>query len=139
MVRLGVFGYHNEEKNEFDARNYLHYAGVDATLGQEKWEINLQYLYREDSNAFFVKPDSVDTTTDGGLAEIVILPRGDQSRWVFTGLYNQIDSNGTQYDTKRATASVSHLPARNLRFVIEYTYDIERDRSEGVLGVVAAF
>jgi hypothetical protein len=134
-----VFGYYNEERNDVRTPNEVYYAGADATIGGEKWELNVQYLRREDSNAFFVAPDSSDTTTDGGFAEIVFVPGGDQTRWAFVGLYNQIDSGGTEYDTKRATLSVSHLPARNLRFLIEYTYDIDREKSGGTLGLMAAF
>jgi hypothetical protein len=138
-VRLGVFGYYNEERGENSTRNELYYAGGDATVGGEKWELNLQYLRREDSNPGFVYPDEADTKTDGGFAEFVYMPGGDQTRWAFVGLYNFIDTRGTLEDTQRATVSVSHLPARNLRFVFEYTYDIEEESSGGVVGAMAAF
>jgi hypothetical protein len=138
-LRLGVFGYYNEELNELRTRNDVYYAGVDGTIGDEKFELNAQYLRREDSNAFFVAPDSTDTKTDGGFAELMYLPNGHDSRWIFTGLYNRIESGGPVYDTERVTASASHLPARNLRIVIEYTYDVGIERSEGVLGLMAAF
>ena len=138
-MRLGLFGYYNEERGDNQTRNELYYAGGDATVGGEKWELNVQYLHRDDSNAFFVYPDSADTRTDGGFAEFVYMPGGSGTRWAFIGLYNIIDSGGTLYDTRRATVSVSHLPARNLRFVLEYTYDIEEEKSGGVIGVMAAF
>jgi len=138
-VRVGAFGYYNEEKNEFGTRNDVYYAGADGTIGNDKLELNVQYMRREDSNAFFVAPDSTDTKTNGGFVELTYLPNGHESRWLFTGLYNQINSGGDMYDARRATVSASHLPARNLRFIIEYTYDIEVEKSEGVLGVMAAF
>jgi hypothetical protein len=138
-LRLGVFGYYNEELNEQDTRNDVYYAGVDGTIGWEKIELNVQLMRREDSNAFFVVPDSTDTETDGGFAELTIMPKGQDSRWIITGLYNQIESGGAEYDTQRATASLSHVPARNFRVIIEYTYDFEVEKSEGVLGVMAAF
>ena len=138
-VRVGVFGYYNAEKNEFGTRNEVRYAGGDATIGGEKWELNLQYLRREDSNAMFVAPDTTDTTTDGGFAELVILPGGDRSHWAFVGLYNVIESDGDLYDTRRATGSASYMAARNLRFLLEYTWDVELEQSEFVLGVMGAF
>jgi hypothetical protein len=138
-VRLGVFGYYNEERGDNETRNELYYAGGDATVGGEKWELNVQYLRREDSNAYFVSPDTTDTVTDGGFAEIVYMPGGTGTRWAFIGLYNIIDSDASEYDVQRATISVSHLPARNLRFVLEYTYDIDEEKSGGVIGAVAAF
>jgi len=61
------------------------------------------------------------------------------SKWILTTLYNQIDSDDADNDTKRVTGSLSHVPARNFRFIIEYTYDFEAEKSEGVLGVMVAF
>jgi hypothetical protein len=139
QARLGAFGYYNEEENELAARNELFYAGGDATLGAEKWELNLQYLRREDSNAYFAAQDSTDIKADGGFAELVVMPSGDRSRWVFIGLYNYIACDDDAYDTNRATASASHMAARNLRFVFEYTFDLEREKSEFVLGAMGAF
>lgn len=138
-VRLGLFGYYNEELNEQDTRNDVYYAGVDGTIGVEKIELNIQLMRREDSNAFFVVSDSTDTKTDGGFVQLTIMPKGQDSRWIITSLYNQIDSDGAEYDTQRATLSLSHVPARNFRVIIEYTYDFEVEKSEGVLGVMAAF
>jgi hypothetical protein len=138
-VRVGAFGYYNAEKNEFGTRNEVYYAGGDATIGGASWEVNLQYLRREDSNAWFVRPDSTDTTTDGGFAVLGVIPGGDRSRWAFVAMYNAIESDGDLYDTRRATASASHMAARNLRFLLEYTWDLEVERSEFVLGAMAAF
>lgn len=138
-VRVGAFGYYNEEKNEFDTRNDVYYVGGDATLGGEKWELNLQYLHRNDSNAFFVSPDTANTRTDGGFAELVLLPGGPGARWAIVGLYNVIESDADAYDTNRATVGVNYMAARNLRFLLEYTFDADRERSEGTVGVMGAF
>ncbi len=138
-VRIGAFGYYNSEKNEVGTRNEVYYAGGDATVGGEKWQVNLQYLHRNDTNAFFVAADSTDTKTDGGFAELLIMPRGSESRWIFMGLYNYIDSGGDLYDTSRGTVGVNYMAARNLRFLAEYTFDADREKSEGVLGVMGAF
>jgi hypothetical protein len=43
------------------------------------------------------------------------------------------------YDLRRGTASINHMAARNLRFVFEYTYDLEVEASEFVLGAMGAF
>ena len=138
-VRIGAFGYYNQERNEFDVQNDVYYVGGDATVGGEKWELNLQYLHRNDSNAFFVSPDSADTRTDGGFAELVLLPGGPGTRWVFVGLYNLIESGADLYDTSRGTVAVNYMAARNLRFLFEYTFDADREKSEGTVGVMGAF
>jgi len=44
FMRLGVFGYYNEELDEQDTRNDVYYAGADATIGNDKLELNAQYL-----------------------------------------------------------------------------------------------
>jgi hypothetical protein len=139
-VRVGAFGYYNEEKNEFGTRNDVYYAGGDATIDAgEKWQLNLQYLRRNDSNAFFVAPDSTDTKTDGGFAELIFMPRGSESRWLFSGLYNVIESGGDLYDTRRLAATVNYMVARNMRFLVEYTFDADAEKSEGTLGFMGAF
>lgn len=139
-VRVGGFGYYNEEENDAGRTNQLWYAGGDATLGGEKWEMNVQYLRREDDNASFAVADSAVTTElDGALAEVTILPNGDRSRWIVTALYNYIDASGESLDLETATLSLSHMAARNLRFVLEATLDIDREDAMFTLGAMGAF
>lgn len=56
--RLGVEGYYgNELLDNLDTdtreRNELWMAGADATISVEPLELNLQYIYRNDSNPFY--------------------------------------------------------------------------------------
>lgn len=139
MVRVGAFGYYNKERNEFDVSNEIYYAGGDATIGNDRMELNLQYMHREDGNAYFVAPDSTDTTADGGFAELVLLPSGDRSTWAFIGLYNLIDSDDDAGDVERVTGAANYFLARNLRFLFECTRDVDRESWEFTIGAMGAF
>jgi len=137
-VRVGLFGYFNREKNEAGIQNEIWYAGADATVGGEKWEVNAQYLRREDDNPLFVgQPDKV--TTDGGLVELVVLPQGDRSRWVGVVLYNWISGDLETHDLERITLGINHMAARNLRFLFEVTQDIDAEEPAFTLGAMTAF
>lgn len=138
-VRIGAFGYYNTETTREEIANELWYGGADATLGGEKWEFNVQYLHREDSNPYFTATDSVETTIDGGFAEFLVMPKGDQSKWIVIALYNFIDGSGDDYDLNSATLSLNHVAARNLRFILEYTQDIDNDKASVTFGAMAAF
>jgi hypothetical protein len=139
-VRVGGFGYYTEEEPTDGVTNELWYAGADATVGANTWEFNVQYLRREDDNPFFAASDSATTVTmDGGLAEFSVLPNGDRSRWIFTALYNLVDADGEVYDVETATVSVSHMAARNLRFLLEATYDIDEEDPIFTFGAMGAF
>jgi hypothetical protein len=61
----------------------------------------------------------------------------EKSRYFFTGLYNNIDSDFYKYET--ATVSFTYLVARNLRLLTEYTRDLELEKNRVVLGVIGAF
>lgn len=135
-VRLGAFGYFGSEVMN-GAENDITYWGPDATLSGEKWEMNLQYLQRKDSDPFFGADQEI--TLDGGLAEFSYFPQADQSKWILTALYNRIAADGSLYDYETATLSLSHMAARNLRILMEVTHDFERERARFVFGVVSAF
>jgi hypothetical protein len=137
-VRLGLFGYFNREENEAGTENELWYAGGDATVGGEKWEVNAQVLRREDDNPLFVaQPDKV--TTDGAFVELVVMPQGDRSRWIGVVLYNWISGDLEAHDLERITLGVNHMAARNLRFLFEVTQDIEAEETAFTVGAMTAF
>jgi hypothetical protein len=116
--------------------------GPDFTLGNGMFDLNFQYLWREDTNPTFVAQDT-DVKTSGILAELVYSPRRDQSDFYFTLLYNQVDSDidPGQYlhDYESVTVSGTYLFARNLRGNIEYTRDVENEFNRIGLGLVSAF
>ncbi len=138
-VRIGGFGYYGKEG---DGRtNEVWVLGPDVTLSYEdRVELNLQYLERRDDNPFFdaTAPDD-EFKTQGGLAELVIMPRGDRSRWYATVLYNQVDSDDDSQDYQAITGHIGHMLRTNLRLIIENTYDIENEENRFMVGFVAGF
>jgi hypothetical protein len=141
VVRLGGFGYYNEEERPSGVKNELWYAGADATVGFDKLELNIQYLHREDDNPFFAPRPELEETIefDGALAELTLLPQGDDSRWIITALYNLVDVGGDYDDIETATLSLSHLPGRNLRVLLEGTYDVVDEEAIFTIGAMGAF
>jgi hypothetical protein len=104
--------------------------GPDVSIGTDYWELNLQYLYREDDNVNFDPAAAPKTKTQGGFAELTIMPNADQSLFLFTLLYNRIDSDDKTLDYETATLSFSHMAARNVRLLLEFTYDLIDEKKE---------
>jgi len=75
------------------------------------------------------------------------MPNADQSSFLFTFLYNYIDSEDDFNDYQTATFSISHMARRNVRFLAEFTYDfIDQDKlvtgpkgNRFTIGAVTAF
>lgn len=148
VVRVGLFGMYGKSRNvDTQGTSKLWYYGPDGTISAGAFEINLQYLWRQDDNPFYssIKPaDKVETK--GGLAEIIYSPQGQDGRWFFIGLYNKVSSNvldinpaafSPKYESAGLTAT--YLIGRNLRIMGEYNYDLEGERSRFVVGFVSAF
>ncbi len=140
-ANIGAFAYSGQEtmSDSANARNNILYFGPDVNIGTDTWEIVLQYLHREDDNVYFYAMNPVKSKIDGGFAEFSLFPQGDQSRFVYTLLYNYVDSDIAEYKYQTATASVSHLAARNLRLMAEVTYNIDTEKPRFTIGAVAAF
>jgi hypothetical protein len=145
--RIGYFFYYGNEKGHAEGaddyyKSTLVTHGPDFTLGNGMFDLNFQYLWREDTNPTFVAQDT-DVKTSGILAELVYSPRRDQSDFYFTLMYNQVDSDidPDQYfhDYESVTISGTYLFARNLRGNIEYTRDVENEFNRVGLGLVSAF
>ena len=83
------------------------------------------------------KHSSNDIETSGYVVELLYAPDLDKSTYYFTGLYNLIDSDFYKYET--ASLSFTYLIARNLRFITEYTNDLENEKNRFVLGIIGAF
>ena len=140
-VRLGAIGYYgNELINGFylGKRNEIKMLGADATLMNENFELNLQYLYRNDTNPFAYLMDN-KIKTRGGFAELIFRPEGDESNWYLLGLYNQISSDESALDYKSVTGHAGYLLRRNIRLVSEFTYDITNEYARFSVGFVTAF
>ncbi len=127
-------------------QNKLTYWGPDLNTSIGPFEITAQYLVRKDTNPLFDETVE-DCETKGTVVELVISPQGDRSRAFLTCLYNQIESdldgyllpNIEQLKYKTLTYSGTILIARNLKFIVEYTRDLERTRNRLVFGLVGGF
>lgn len=148
VVRLGLFGMYGKSKN-LDNKNIseMVYYGPDATISAGPFEINAQYLWRQDDNPFYELNKPVDKVeTKGGLAEVIFSPQGPDGRWFLIGLYNKISSNvldiNPEAETPKyesASLTATYVIARNLRIMGEYGYDMERELSRFVVGFFSAF
>jgi hypothetical protein len=146
---IGLFGATGKEtiKDSLRVDNNVAIFGPDLSIGNEYIELNAQYLYREDDNVYFGTGDTPRIKSEGGFAEITYMPNADQSLFLFTFLYNYIDSEDDIHDYQTATLSVSHMAARNIRFLAEFTYDfVDKDKNvtgprgnRFTIGAVTAF
>jgi hypothetical protein len=135
-VRVGAFAYLGSERMD-SAENEISYWGPDATVGNDHWELNVQFLQRKDTNPDFAANE--DFTMNGGFLEFTFFPAADQSKWIFSALYNKTAADGNLYDYETGTFSLSHVVARNLRLLMEFTFDFEREKPRFVVGAVSAF
>jgi hypothetical protein len=151
-VRVGGFGYLAHERNGgFTDR--ITVWGPDATLAIGAFELNAQYLRREDSNPLFT-PAPVRTTVNSVMAEVLYGPFGDDGRWTLAGLYNWIDADAPLLSMRlgqgtapggyatgyhSAAGGVHYLAWRNVRFMGEVGFDLERETTRFSTGVVLAF
>ena len=145
-ARIGVFGYYGRSESEGFA-NRVTMLGGDATFGRGAFELNLQYLHREDSNPLFTAPGQ-EVRIDGGFVEALFRP--GTSRWHGFALYNLVQASNavldvrlggppdvTRYET--VTGGLGYLLLRNLKLSGETTWDLEQERVRWTVGFVTAF
>jgi hypothetical protein len=140
-VRIGAIGYYGNELINgiyLGKRNEIKMLGADATLMNENFELNVQYLYRDDTNPFAYFTEN-QLKTKGGFAELIFRPEGDESNWYLLGLYNQVSSDESSLDYKSVTGHAGYLLRRNIRLVSELTYDITNEYARFSVGFVTAF
>ncbi len=145
-LKVGLMGYSGRElisdaPFSFDNKIRMYGPAVNLNLN-ERLKINSQYIFRADSRIF--DPDNDDwllsCNTRGAYLEAIFTPRGDISKWYFTGLLNWLESDYDPLDYKSATLHVGHVLRRNVRLISEYTW-LEGEEKYGKLslGFVAAF
>ena len=130
---FGLFGYSGKELLQdpgmfyTDITNELTMYGPDVVLNlSDKFILNMQYLWRKDSQVFTNNGDYLsDINTNGGFAEIIYSPAGDRSKWYLAGLANLINSNADELDYTSATFHTGYLIRRNVRIVAEFTQVID--------------
>jgi len=142
--RVGGFGYLGKEKKEAGV-NSLWMVGLDATVTAKPFELNLQYVERRDDNPFFAVSSLVppeDIKTRGAFAELVYLPKGDDSKWYLAGLYNWVDGDFDELDYSSATIHFGRMLRRNIRATLEFTYifdSVYEDHGRLALGLITGF
>jgi hypothetical protein len=119
--RVGAFGYLGKELGPTGLVNDLWMAGADATWTSSRLELNLQYVERRDKNPSF-QPGAPEVKTRGAFAELIYLPRGDDSSWYGAGLFNWVASDQEDLDYTAATLHGGQMLRRNFRLVAEATY-----------------
>ena len=149
FFRIGGFAYYGKEKLTFtniDETNEVLYYGPDFSASyNDILELNVQYMMRNDNNVFVQVPTGTilsEIETQGGLAEIIYAPKGDQSDWYLKALYNWVDSEWDGADYQTATFHFGYLLRRNLRIAAEYTYDMSvsgNEFSRYSIGFVSGF
>jgi len=137
--RLGAFGLYGKEGNPEVSEITI--GGIDATMAYGPFEANFQFLERKDSNPGFGQSPCPDckTISRGGLAELIIMPHGDRSRFYMVGLYNVIDYDHRAVAYQSVTGHIGYLLHTNIRAFVENTYDIENEENRFVLGLFTAF
>ncbi|MDZ4205510.1 MAG: hypothetical protein U1C46_11925 [Bacteroidales bacterium] len=128
--RLGVFGYMGwEDMFSYNAApisaNKIRFWGPDMTVSfGEKLALNLQYLFRNDSEVFeslYANQSWKNVNTQGGFAELVFMPKGDDSKWYAVGLLNYVKSDLELLNHKSASLHLGYILRRNIRLAAEYT------------------
>jgi hypothetical protein len=150
FARVGGFALYGKEdmKNAINntITNEVFTFGPDLTFSLgEKAELNFQYIHRTDKNLFLSENDinpSKDLETKGIMTELIVTPDGDDSRFYGAALFNWIESDYKALNYKTATLHLGYLLKRNLRIVLEGTYNFtDNDKNFTIfsLGFVNAF
>lgn len=155
--RIGALGYWGKEQHEIRIltesiypSNEVWMLGGDATISFDPFELNLQYIERNDENAYFLHEynsrdiDYTEIRTRGGFAELIFRPEGDQSKWYGVALYNYVDSDThpldrVSRDTNSLALHFGYMLRRNIRLVAEYSQNFIDKYGTIGLGFVTAF
>lgn len=139
-LRIGGLVYYGKENLTLPSDTLLNTVkmlGGDFTLSLgDKFQINYQYVFREDS-----KPDiGFDRIkTNGSFIELIYTPQGDESKWYAAGLFNYINSDYNSADYKAFALNIGYLLRRNFRLVSEFSFDLLKKSNQISLGFVSGF
>ena len=149
-LRVGAMGYWGKEERTYVTnetryvKNGIWMLGADATLNYETLELNLQFIHRDDDNPNFLNefndPDlERRIKTNGGFAELIYRPEGDESDWYSVALFNWIESGQTDLNLKQLGVHFGYLLRRNIRLVAEYSQNFTAKYGTIGVGFVTAF
>lgn len=146
IISIGFFGYSGKElvtDSAITNISNIKMYGPNLTLDfSEKLILNFQYLRRTDSRVYLSSEDifKPDIGTSGGFAEVIFSPKGDDSRWYLTGLYNWVKSDISELDYSSFTFHAGLILRRNLRLVSEFTWlDSTESYGRFSIGFVSGF
>jgi len=147
-LRIGAMGYWGKEEQEyydlneeeyFYPQNELWMIGGDATINFDPLQLNVQYVFRNDNNPYFLYTDPSKVETQGGFAELIFRPDNGESHWYGVALFNWIDSYESSLDLTQLTLHCGYLLRRNIRLVLEFSQDFTNEYGQVELGFVTAF
>lgn len=136
-LKIGLTGYWGKEEKDGNFNN-LSYLGPDLKIKTPRIEALIQFLQRWDTNPLFQK-EGKKLRSEAWLGEIIFSPYGKNGRWFFVFLYNRLRSQFNPVDYQRATFNVSYLIKRNLKWMNEFSYDMDKDKHRFATGFVVAF
>ncbi len=147
FLRIGVFGYLGKEQLSVEtasALNEITMYGPDATISCEDIiELNFQYIIRKDNNLLNIDGDNFkDIETHGALAELLIMPKGDDTKLYGAAMLNYVQSDLGYLDYQTVTGHIGYLVRRNIRLCAEATYnftDSDKAFAKFSLGIVSGF
>lgn len=132
--RAGGFAYYGKETIYEGTDNEVWIAGPDATVSFNMFELNLQYIFRKDSNPDFTIEK---LRTKGAFGELIVRPNGDDSKYYGALIGNWIES--VEHKQRTGAAHIGYLLKRNTRLTGEYSYDFEEKYGKFAVGIFAAF
>jgi hypothetical protein len=138
QLQIGTLGYLGKERTA-GVINDLQMVGGDATVSLGTIELALQYVYRSDTNPFFLAAGANKVATRGGFAQVMYAPKEDKSDWYLFLLYNKIDSDLSPLKYQTVTGNFTYLVARNFKLLGEYTYDAQNEAHRFTVGFMTAF
>jgi|GEM_PF-50874 len=125
-ARAGLFGYCGREMpvdGLGESLNKVWMLGADASFILPKLEFNLQWVERRDANPYFVGIEPEEKVrTRGGFAEVIFMPKGDDSRLYYAALFNLVESDQPDLRYTAATLHGGYLLRRNMRLMLEATW-----------------
>ncbi len=136
-LKIGLTGYLGKEEKEGRINN-LSYLGPDIHIKTQKIRALIQFLQRWDTNPLFEK-DGKKIRSEAWIGEIIFSPYGENGRLFLVFLYNRLRSQFNPADYQVATFNVSFLIRRNLKWMNEISFDLDKDRHKFATGFVLAF
>jgi hypothetical protein len=133
-IKIGLLGYHGKEE-QAGLTNTVNYFGPDIRVRLPKVDLMFEYVRRSDTNPYFVSTEE-KKNTDAYLGEIIFSPWGEKGRWFFTAAYNRVKSAWVEFDYETLTVNASYLLRRNVKWMNEYTHDLQGSNHRWLTGFI---